>query len=44
MNLIVIMLDSLRQDHLGCYGNSWIKTPHIDKLAGESASMDIRRH
>lgn len=36
MNLIVIMLDSLRQDHLGCYGNSWIKTPNIDKLAEES--------
>jgi len=40
MNLIVIMLDSLRQDHLGCYGNSWIKTPHIDKLAGESVLFE----
>jgi len=42
MNLIVIMLDSLRQDHLGCYGNSWIKTPHIDKLAGESKDAPYR--
>lgn len=30
------MLDSLRKDHVGCYGNKWIKTPNIDKLAKES--------
>ena len=36
MNVIVIMLDTLRYDHLGCYGNSWIRTPNIDRLAGES--------
>ena len=36
MNIIVIMLDSLRQDHLGCYGNEWIETPNIDALAQES--------
>jgi len=35
MNVIVIMLDSLRKDHLGCYGNRWIKTPAIDGLAKE---------
>jgi len=33
MNVIVIMLDSLRKDHVGCYGNSWIKTPAMDELA-----------
>jgi arylsulfatase A-like enzyme len=33
---IVIVLDSLRADHLGCYGNDWIKTPNIDALAKES--------
>ncbi len=36
MHLIVIMLDSLRADHLGCYGNKWIKTPNIDKFAKDS--------
>lgn len=36
MNVIVIILDSLRKDHVGCYGNQWIKTPNIDKLAEES--------
>jgi len=29
------MLDSLRKDHVGCYGNSWIKTPNLDSLAKE---------
>lgn len=36
VNAILIILDTLRQDHLGCYGNSWIKTPHLDKFALES--------
>ena len=33
MNLIVIMLDSLRQDALGCYGSKIIKTPNIDQFS-----------
>ena len=37
MNVIFIINDSLRLDHLGCYGNDWIKTPNIDALAAESA-------
>ncbi|MFQ5796215.1 MAG: sulfatase [Candidatus Bipolaricaulia bacterium] len=36
MNIIVILSDSLRQDHLGCYGNDWIETPYIDRLAERS--------
>jgi arylsulfatase A-like enzyme len=35
-NAIVIVLDSLRADHVGCYGNDWIKTPAMDALADES--------
>jgi len=35
MNIFVIMLDSLRPDHLGCYGNHWIKTPYIDDFSKE---------
>lgn len=34
-NVVLIMLDSLRRDHVGCYGNDWIKTPNIDALAKE---------
>ncbi|MGD8239468.1 MAG: sulfatase-like hydrolase/transferase, partial [Armatimonadota bacterium] len=36
MNVIVVIADSLRVDHLGCYGNEWIRTPHLDALAAES--------
>jgi arylsulfatase A-like enzyme len=37
MNVIFVINDSLRPDHLGCYGNDWIKTPNIDAFAQESA-------
>lgn len=33
MNVILILLDTLRRDHIGCYGNPWIRTPHLDRLA-----------
>ncbi|MHA1147946.1 MAG: sulfatase [Promethearchaeota archaeon] len=36
VNAILIVLDTLRQDHVGCYGNSWIKTPNLDEFAKES--------
>ncbi|MCC6004827.1 MAG: sulfatase-like hydrolase/transferase, partial [Thermofilum sp.] len=35
-NVILVMTDSLRKDHVGCYGNSWIRTPNIDRFAKES--------
>lgn len=35
LSIIVVMLDSLRSDSLGCYGNPRVKTPNIDKLAHE---------
>jgi arylsulfatase A-like enzyme len=37
MNLILIIVDSLRADHVGINGNTWIKTPNMDKLGSESA-------
>jgi len=36
MNIILIVSDTLRKDHLGCYGNKWISTPNIDKFAKNS--------
>jgi len=36
MNIVLIVLDTLRQDHLGAYGNEWIHTPNLDKPANES--------
>lgn len=35
-HVIFISLDTTRPDHLGCYGNPWISTPHLDRLASES--------
>jgi arylsulfatase A-like enzyme len=39
VNAILIILDTLRQDHVGCYGNPWIKTPNLDKFARESVKF-----
>ena len=40
MNVIVIVADSFRKDHLGCYGNTWIKTPNLDKLASQGTVFE----
>ncbi len=37
LNVIMIIIDTLRRDHIGAYGNRWIKTPALDRLAQESA-------
>lgn len=36
MNVIVVVIDSLRKDHVGAYGNNWIQTPNMDALSRES--------
>jgi arylsulfatase A-like enzyme len=36
MNVVVVIIDTLRKDHVGAYGNTWIKTPNLDALAKES--------
>ncbi len=38
MNIITIITDSLRVDHVGCYG-SHVKTPNIDRLASEGTKF-----
>lgn len=35
LNMIVIIADTWRTDHLGCYGSTPVKTPNLDKLAKE---------
>ena len=35
-NVILVIVDSLRKDHVGAHGNDWIRTPTLDALAGES--------
>ena len=34
-NIIFIMADDLGYGHLGCYGQKYIKTPNIDRMAAE---------
>ena len=36
MNVIVVIIDSLRKDHVGAYGNDQMRTPTLDALAEES--------
>lgn len=40
MNVICLINDSWRWDHLGCYGNGWIKTPNLDAFAKDAAQFD----
>jgi len=40
MNVFWIMLDSLRRDHVGAYGSSVCKTPHLDAFAAEAVVFD----
>jgi len=39
MNLVVLVADTFRADYLGCYGNTWIHTPHLDKMATEGVLL-----
>ena len=37
-NVVMILIDTLRADHLGCYGYTRAASPHIDALA-ESGTL-----
>ena len=39
-NVVVITIDTLRPDHLGCYGYKQIHTPNIDALAADGTRFD----
>ena len=39
-NVLVIVCDQLRADALGCYGNTIVRTPAIDRLAAEGTVFD----
>src|SRR6202049_640791 len=40
LNVVVVTIDTLRADHLGCYGYKQIRTPNIDALAAEGARFE----
>jgi membrane-anchored protein YejM (alkaline phosphatase superfamily) len=39
-NILLIGIDTLRADHLGCYGYSTATSPSIDRLAGEGVRFE----
>lgn len=40
MNVIVICMDTLRRDALGCYNPDWCQTPRIDAFAKRATRFD----
>jgi len=40
MNAIVVVCNGLRLDFLGAYGNAWIETPNLDRLAAQGVVFD----
>ncbi|MDA1142509.1 MAG: sulfatase-like hydrolase/transferase, partial [Planctomycetota bacterium] len=43
-NILWICSDQQRFDTLGCYGNSFVHTPHIDQLAQEGGYKIVVAH
>jgi arylsulfatase A-like enzyme len=40
MKALVIVVDGLSCGYLGCYGNEWIETANLDRLAAQSVVFD----
>ncbi len=40
MNVLIISIDTLRRDHLGCYGYELVKTPNLNRFAASSTKFE----
>ncbi len=40
LNILWICSDQQRWDMLGCYGNPFLRTPNLDRLAAEGVRFD----
>ena len=40
MKILVIAAGGLHLGYLGCYGNEWVETPALDRLAAEGVAFD----
>jgi arylsulfatase A-like enzyme len=40
MNVLLLIVDSLRPDHVGAYGSPRVKTPNVDALAARGLRME----
>ena len=36
MNFVIIVIDTLRYDHIAAHGSPWLQTPNLDRLVGQS--------
>src|SRR5579864_9398559 len=39
-NILVLHVNGLHLGYLGCYGNDWVETPNLDRLAAEGIVFD----
>jgi len=39
-NVLLITIDTLRADHVSCYGSKKVQTPHLDQLASRGVRFD----
>lgn len=40
-NILIVSFDTTRADRLGCYGNTMIATPNLDRLANEGVLFEM---
>lgn len=40
LNIVIVSIDCLHAGFLGCYGNTWVATPHFDRLAAQGLVFD----
>ncbi len=40
MNVLLVSIDALRRDHLGCYGYERVKTSELDRFAASAATFE----
>ena len=40
MNAICLVIDRLHAGYVGAYGNTWIETPAMNRLASQSFLLD----
>jgi arylsulfatase A-like enzyme len=43
LKIVWLIADGLRRDHVACYGNRWLETTHINRIADRSLRFDGAR-